>query len=206
MAVLAALTISMSAANAASYSVGQGFYASGDFATGVYDDNYMPSFDTARGTLDDVLIRVNSTLQWGEPFVATSTPDQTGVVEDIGAAHIFGDDGDWEFDAPARFVSFRGNAPTMFPSFSIQGTFYDDPSLYLDPSNPEDLLVVPTASESCYSNCIELFEDDAGGTLSGTLTTTFFYTPFPHIPEPAGWSLLLLSGLATAGLRFRRRS
>jgi hypothetical protein len=200
---LVALTVLVpvtSQADAAAVTFSQDVYAQGDFATGVYDDNYMPTFDSSLGTLNSVRIHLAGMLDWGQPFVAeTETPNTVGTVQTLGSVLVFGNDGiSREIDAPTQTHKFRSEIDGFSGTMSIHGTFSDDASLYLDPFNPEDLLIEPFAAVICGSNCINEFSDDASGLFSGTLQATFVYTPVSSVPEPSSF-LLFLSGAALLG-------
>jgi hypothetical protein len=177
----------------------QGVFLTGDFAIGDdIADNYMPIFDPALGTLNAVHVTLDSTLEWGQPFlVAAIPPNATGIIQAIGGTFIYGYSNYWEIDAPPQYHSFRTYAEGFYPVFHIHELLSDEPSLYLDPANPEDLVIQPYGGDLCFRNCIVYFSDDARGFLSGTLITTFVYTPARSVPEPSSLLLFLTGGIAS---------
>ncbi len=202
---LAALAAVGSQADAAVVRNSQDVFAAGDFAFGAYDDNYMPTFDPSLGTLTAVRVHLAGVLEWGEPLIAETESPGPGTYETISSIFIFGNDATWEIDGPTEFHNFTYLIEGVSQQVAIQGSFFDDPSLFQDPSNPEDLVVNPFAAAFCAGNCIEDFSDDSGGFFSGTLRTTFIYTPAFPAPEPSSL-MMFLTGAALLGCAARRRA
>lgn len=201
--VLAALA--PAASQAAVIRTSQDVFAGGDFAFGVYDDNYMPTFDTSLGTLTAVRVHLDGLLQWGQPFVAETESPGPGTYETESAVFIYGNGGSWEFDGPTQFHNFTSYVEGASQNVEFQEAFSDDPTVYLDPTNPEDLVINLGAAAFCVSNCIDELTDDVLGYFSGTLRTTFIYSPAFPVPEPSSM-LVFLTGAGLLGFAAHRRT
>lgn len=81
MATLTVFAAVASRADAAVIRSSQDFDLAGDFATGLYDDNYLPTFDSSLGTLTAVRVHLDGVMGWDDPLIAVTEWPGPGTYE-----------------------------------------------------------------------------------------------------------------------------
>lgn len=180
-------------AHAARIQTTTNFGCGGDYALGVYCDAQVPVFDSTLGTLDDVGVRLQAYNMW-EQEVAVEAPPPS-IFPIYAGVFVSGE----EIDAPPRYWIVRSASYGFSEGVTLRGAVFAN--------SGDDITIEPFGevyTSGCTGYCQIDFIDETYGDLTGTLTTTFIYTPTGSIPEPSSLALLMLPMVAV-GHAVRRR-
>ncbi|MEZ5737850.1 MAG: PEPxxWA-CTERM sorting domain-containing protein [Novosphingobium sp.] len=182
-------------------------------------------FNTGLGSLDSVFLRIES-YQTRFFWVNTATPGPvTWTVDGDSIFRLFSN-GTLDTFAISIYDTGTVDVPSGFTAHSanVSGAdvFQIDPSII---PVDDDVLASPNfwelsvhfggpgfydGSDISFSNPDAIHVIDPGGGDERwnfhTYTLTYVYTPFPGVPEPSTWTMLLLGfGLIGGAMRYRRR-